>query len=135
MKKMVMVAVILLAVVMVAAGPAPIYAEDLSSAQVKALEGAGVPVYPGANYLTGDDSDAATVMWFHTKDSPDKIMDWYKGNLTGWLEMTVNGSRITYKGPGKIEAKDISTRSYVFARTTDESGVAVDSEITIRIPK
>ena len=134
MKKMVMVAAILLAVAMVASGPAATYAEDLSAAQQKILKDTGVPVYPGATYMTGDDSDA-TVMWFGTKDSPDKIMDWYKGKLSGWSEITVNGSRITYKGPGGIDAKDIPTRPYIFARTTDETPGSKDSEITVRIPK
>ena len=108
-------------------------AEDLSAEQVKVLESVGVQVYPGAYYLTGDDSDAATVMWFGTKDSPDKIMDWYKGKLSGWSEITANGSRVTYKGPGGIDAKDIPTRSYIFARITDETPGSTDSEITVRI--
>lgn len=73
-------------------------------------------------------------MWFKSMDSPKKIMDWYKRKLSGWLEMEVNGSRIIYKGPGSIEARNLLTRVYLWARTTDESGVAVDSEITIHIP-
>jgi len=116
--------------------PLSAFAEDLSPAQIKALEGAGVPVYPGANYLTGDDSDAATVMWFYTKDSPDKIMDWYKNNLPGWLELQANGTRLLYKGPGKIEAKDAPTRSYIFTITKDEETPdSKHSEITVRILK
>jgi len=108
-------------------------AEDLSAHQISALESAGVPLYPGASYLTGDDS-AATVMWFSSDDSPDKIMDWYKDKLSGWSEMESNGSRIIYKGPPGIESKDVSSRPYVWA-TTVESGGSLYSEITIRIPK
>ncbi|MCJ7499102.1 hypothetical protein MUP29_02505 [bacterium] len=134
MKKMVMVTAILLAVAMVASGPAATYAEDLSAAQLKALEGAGVPVYPGASYTTGD-NEVATIMWFKSKDSPDKIMAWYKENLSDWSEMDVNGSRVIYKGPGGMEAKDLSTKPYIFTRTTDETPGSTDSEITVRIPK
>jgi len=108
-------------------------AEDLSAHQISVLESAAVPLYPGSIYLTGDDS-AATVMWFSSDDSPDKIMDWYKDKLSGWSEMESNGSRVIYKGPPGIESKDVSSRPYVWARTTEESGVSLDSEITIRIP-
>jgi len=109
-------------------------AEDLSAEQVKALESVGVQVYPGASYTTGD-NEVATIMWFKSKDSPDKIMDWYKGKLPGWSEMDVNGSRVIYKGPGGMEAKDLSTKPYIFTRTTDETPGSTDSEITVRIPK
>jgi hypothetical protein len=128
--KMLMVLFLVFAV----GSPMAAFAEDLSPAQVKTLEGAGVILYPGATYTTGDD-EIATTMWFKSKDSPEKIMDWYKGKLSGWSEMEVNGSRIAYKGSGKIEAKDLNNRAYLWARTTDESGVSTDSEITIRIPK
>ena len=119
MKKMVMVAAILLAVAMVASGPAITYAEDLSATQLKALEGAGVPLYPDATYTTGDD-EVATILWFKSLDSPENIMNWYKDKLSGWSEMDVNGSRVIYKGPGGLEAKDLSTKPYIFTRTKDE---------------
>ena len=77
-------------------------AEELSAAQLGALESAAVPLYPGSIYLTGDDS-VATVMWFSSDDSPDKIMDWYKDKLSDWSEMESNGSRVIYKGPPGIE--------------------------------
>ncbi|MCJ7499104.1 hypothetical protein MUP29_02515 [bacterium] len=109
-------------------------AEDLSAEQVKALESVGVQVYPGASYTTGD-NDVATIMWFKSKDSPDKIMAWYKEKLSGWSEMDVNGSRVIYKGPGGLEAKDLSTKPYIFTRTTDETPGSTDSEITVRIPR
>jgi len=121
--------------VFVVGSPLTVSAEDLSAAQIKILETTKIPVYPGATYMTGDDSDAATVMWFGTKDSPDKIMDWYKGKLPGWSEITANGSRVVYKGPGGAEAKDIPTWPYIFARITDETPGSKDSEITVRIPK
>ncbi len=123
-----------LLLLLVFTAPSAALGGDLSAAQQKILENTGVPVYPGATYTTGDD-EVATIMWFKSMDSPEKIMNWYKGNLSGWLEMEVNGSRIFYKGPGKIEAKDLNNRAYLWARTTDESGVSVDSEITVRIPK
>jgi len=111
-----------------------VFAEDLSADQLGALESVGIPPYPGSTYTTGDD-EIATIMWFKSKDSPDEIMDWYKDNLFGWSETDVNDSRIIYKGSEGIETKDLSTKAYVWARTTDESGVSTDSEITIHIPE
>lgn len=114
-----------------------VVAEELSAAQLDAFESAGVPLYPGSIYSTGDDRDdgAAMVTWFSSDDPPDKIMDWYKDKLSGWSELESNGSRVIYKGPPGIESKDVSSRPYVWATTTDESGVSSGSEITIRIPK
>jgi len=109
-------------------------AEELSAVQLGALESADIPLYPGSTYTTGDD-EIATIMWFKSKDSPDEIMDWYKDNLSGWSELDVNDSRIIYKGSEGIETKDLSTKVYIWARTTDESGVSTDSEITIHIPE
>jgi len=108
-------------------------AEDLSAAQLGALESNGIPLYPGASYTTGDDSDAM-IMWFKSTDSPDKVMDWYKDQLSDWFEMDANGSRVIYKGPEGIKVEDLSVNAHIWARTTDESGVSVDTEITIRIP-
>lgn len=109
-------------------------AEDMSAAQTGSLEAAGVPVYPGSTYTTGDD-EVATIMWFSSSDSPDQVLDWYADQLSDWSEVVVNGSRIIYKGPSGIESKDLSTVVYLWARITDESGVDADTEITVFIPK
>jgi len=109
-------------------------AEDFSAARQEILKNTGIPVYPGATFTTGDDGDF-TMMWFKSMDSPEKIMNWYKGKLSGWLEMTVNGSRVLYMGPGKIEVNDLNSRPYLWARTTSENIALKDSEISIRIPK
>lgn len=114
--------------------PLVAFAEDLSPAQVKALESAGVPVYPGASYTTGND-EIATVMWFKSMDPPDKIMAWYEEKLSDWSVLDVNGSKVVYKGPKGKEAKDLSTMAHIWARTKDEDPGSTDSEITIRIPK
>lgn len=114
--------------------PQAAVAEDLTAAQLGALESAGIPLYPGSTYTTGDD-EIATIMWFNSDDSPDVVLDWYADQLSDWSEVVVNGSQIIYKGPPGIEAKDLSTVVYLWARTTDESGVDVDTEITVFIPK
>ena len=87
--------------------PQAAVAEDLTAAQLGALESAAVPLYPGSIYLTGDDS-AATVMWFNSDDSPDKIMDWYKEQLGDWSELEWNGVRAIYKGPPGVDPSDLS---------------------------
>ena len=130
MKRIVVIAIALM--FSVALGTA--LAEDLSAEQVKALESVGVQVYPGASYTTGDD-EVATLMWFKSMDSPDKIMAWYEENLSGWSVLVVNGSKVVYKGPKGKEAKDLSTMAHIWARTTDETPGSKDSEITVRIPK
>ncbi|MDF1525173.1 MAG: hypothetical protein RRA15_08520 [bacterium] len=99
MKKIVVVAAMLLGMVMVASGPMAAYAEDLSAEQVKALESVGVQVYPGASYTTGD-NEVATIMWFKSKDSPDKIMDWYEEKFSDWSEMDVTGAGSSTRAPG-----------------------------------
>lgn len=114
--------------------PRATLAEDLTAAQLEALESTGIPTYPESSYTTGDES-VATLMWFKSLDSPDEIVNWYKDKLADWSEMTVNGSRVIYRGPEGIESGELSTKAYIFARTKDESGVSEDSEITIRIPK
>jgi len=123
-----------LSLVFVLFTPQAAVAEELSAAQLGALESAGIPLYPGSTYTTGDD-EIATIMWFRSTDSPDTIMDWYKDKLSDWSELDAGGSRIIYKGPVGMIAADLSTIPYLGARTTDESGVSTDSEITIRIPK
>ena len=134
MKKVLFIAAMLLVVALMAAPPMTADAEDLSASQVKILESTGVPIHPSARYTTGD-SEGPQMFWFRSKESPDKIMDWYKGKLSGWSEMTVNGMRVIYKGPSGIGSKELSAHPYIFTRTTDESGVSSDSEITVRIPK
>jgi len=124
---------IALSLVFVLFTPQAAVAEDLSAAQLSALESAGIPLYPGSTYTTGDE-EIATMMWFKSTDSPDTIMDWYKQELSDWSELDAGGSRVIYKGPAGMAAADLSTIPYLWARTTDESGVSTDSEITIRIP-
>ncbi len=126
---------IALLLVLVFAVPPTAFAGDLSAAQQKALKSAGVQVYPGSTYVTGDNVDATLVMWFGTTDSPGKIMDWYKGKLSGWSEMTISGSRVIYKGPKGMDSKDLNSKPYIFARTKDETPEKNDAEITVRIPK
>ena len=123
-----------LSLVFVLFTPQAAVAEELSAAQLDVLESAGIPQYPGSTYTTGDD-EIATIMWFRSTDSPDTIMDWYKDKLSDWSELDAGGSRVIYKGPAGMTSADLSTVPYFWARTTDESGVSTDSEITIRIPK
>jgi hypothetical protein len=123
-----------LALVFVLFTPHTAVADELSAAQLDALESAGMPLYPGSSYTTGDD-EIATIMWFKSTDSPDTIMDWYKDKLSDWFELDANGSRVIFKGPAGLTAAELSTVPYLWARTTDESGVSTDSEITIRIPQ
>ena len=114
--------------------PQAAVAEELSAAQLGALESVGIPLYPGSTYSTGDD-EIATIMWFKSTDSPDTIMDWYKEELSDWSELDAGGSRDFYKGPAGMTVADLSAVPHLWARTTDEDGVSTDSEITIRIPK
>jgi hypothetical protein len=123
-----------LALVLVLFTPQVAVAEELSEDQLGVLASAGIPLYPGSSYTTGDD-EIATIMWFKSTDSPDTIMDWYKDKLSDWSEMDAGGSRVIYKGPAGLVAADLSTIPYLWARTKGESSVSTDSEITIRIPK
>ncbi len=110
--------------------------QDLSTAQKKAMEDAGIPVYPNSIYTTGDDS-AATVIWFQAMDPPEKIMDWYESKLSGWSTLIDRGIRVLYKGPKGIEAKKIYAGShpYIFVSSKENSGEGNDIEITIFLPR
>ena len=132
--KKVMLALILLAAVTVAAVPLSANAEGLSAAQQKILKSTGVPVYPGSTYTTGD-NEIGTVLWFSTTDSPDKIMAWYEKKLSGWSVLVLNGSKVVYKGPKGMVAKDLSSKPYIFAEAKHEIPDDTEVEITIRIPK
>ncbi len=138
MKKMIVVTAILVSVAMMVAGPVLLYAAEMSTAQLKALERTGIPVYPGATYVTGDES-AAMVIWFGTTDPPEKIMDWYRDRLSGWSETSFNGTSVIYKGPKGLDAKALSakpySKPYLFARSKDETPEKNDAEITVLIPK
>ncbi len=109
-------------------------AADLTPDQVQALKDAGIPVYPGSKYVSGD-NDAAIVMWFDTEDTVDKIMDWYEDKLPGWSATAINDRRVVYKGPKGLEVKQLSTKPYIFAVKTDNYPGDNTREITVRIPK
>ncbi|WP_020675009.1 hypothetical protein [Geopsychrobacter electrodiphilus] len=134
MQKIMFFATMFLTVVIVAAAPATICAADMAASQQKLLEDTGIPVYPEASFTTGDDS-VASMLWFKSKDSPEKIMDWYEEKLSGWSVLLANGTKVLYLGPKGKEAKDLLTLPHIWARTTDETPGSKDSEITIRIPK
>ena len=104
-----------------------------TAAQQEALKSSGIPTYPDSRYVTGDEG-TATVLWFRSEDSPDEILDWYKEKLADWSEMTVNGSRVIYRGPKGMDSGELSNKAYIFVRIPTESGVVEDAEITIRIP-
>jgi hypothetical protein len=115
------------------------HAGELSDAQKEALLNVlateKIPVYPGASFTSGNAKADQSVLWFTSKDAPEKIMDWYKGKLSGWSEVTSQaGSRVMYKGKPGIKMEDLITHSYIFARVRNEAP-SKDSEITVRIVK
>ena len=114
------------AVVILDTVPATLFAADMSASQQKVLEDTGIPIYPEASFTTSDDS-ISTVLWFKSKDSPEKIMDWYEGNLSGWSVLLVKKTKVLYLGPKGKEAKDLSTLAHIWARTTDETPGSKDS--------
>lgn len=107
----------------------------MTDGQKSALESAGVPVYPGATYLTGDENDGVS-LWFLSADTPDTIMDWYAENLPDWAVTTINGVRVVYKGSAEIGLEELQNVPYVFVTSGEQLGRGGDygNEITISIP-
>lgn len=107
----------------------------LTDGQKSALQAAGVPVYPGATYLTGGEDEGVS-MWFKSSDSPGTIMDWYEEQLPDWSATTINGIRVVYKGPAGIGLEDLQNVPYVYVTSGEQLGRGGDygNEITISIP-
>jgi len=108
---------------MIMVGAHATYADDLSSSLEKSLEGSHVPIYPGATFSTSDDRDAFVAIWFDTKDSSEKVMQWYEKKLPDWQHISFKGQAVLYKGPDGLEAMQIFTKPYpyLFTEVRDES--------------
>jgi len=111
-----------------------IQAEDLSAEHQQALQSEAIPSYPGSIFISSDDTEELTVLWFQTSDSPAVIMAWYRQQLSYWSEIETSGTKVLYKGPPGLEVGQISDIPYIFSRRTTESDANM-SEITIRLPK
>lgn len=107
----------------------------MTDSHKSALESVGVPVYPGATFLTSDDS-SGVALWFSSSDSPDTIMDWYEHNLTEWSAATIGGTRVIYKGPAGLGQEEIMALPYVYVTSAQNLGKAPGNgnEITVHIP-
>lgn len=124
-----------LIVVLAMLGPQTAFGQGMTEEHKGALETAGVPIYPGAIFLTSDES-GHLVLWFSSPDEPDAIMDWYEENLPDWTASTLSGTRIIYKGPAGLEQAEILALPYVFVTSAERLGNAPDddNEITVRLP-
>lgn len=121
---------------MVMIGAHAAYAGDMSSSLKKALEVSHVPIYPGATFSTSDNRDAYVAIWFDTKDSSEKVMQWYVGKLTDWQHISFKGRPVLYKGPDGLEAMQVFTKPYpyLFTEVRDE-GSGQETAITIVVQK
>ncbi len=116
--------------------PQAIFASDhIADDQASALDAAGVPVYPGATFMTADESNGMA-LWFNSSDSPDAIMDWYEEQLPEWTATTVNTMRVIYNGPAGAGQEKIMAVPHLYVMTGEQLGRGPDhgNEITINIP-
>lgn len=81
---------------------APVFAGGEAPADVKAVLGkAGVPVFPGAVFCTGNTEVAFR---FATKQPPEAVRKWYASQKPGWslFDESKFDIWVLYEGPKKI---------------------------------
>jgi hypothetical protein len=83
-------------------------AADLPAADATRIEKAGVPLYPGAAFATGNKEVGFR---FATSETPESVRQWYQEKLDDWLLFDEYGSWILYrgepvKGLGELMSRD-----------------------------
>lgn len=69
-------------------------------AQIKAaFDRAGVPIYPGAVFCTGDAQAMGVSALLATSDGVEKVRKWYQTKLSGWKVADGPGSWVLVDGP------------------------------------
>jgi len=117
---------------MAMAGIPGAYAGDMSSTLEKSLGMSHVQIYPGATFSTSDDRGAYVAIWFDTKDTAAKVMQWYGKKLSEWQHTSFKGQTVLYKGPDDLEAMQVFTKPYPYLFTEERDDGSV---ITIVVQK
>ena len=73
----------------------PVTAADLPAADAALIESAGVPLYPGAAFATGNKDVGFR---FATSDEVASVREWYREKMGDWRLFDEYGSWILYPG-------------------------------------
>lgn len=103
-----------------------------------AMEKAGVPMYPGAVYCTGDPTIGIR---FATSDAPEKVQAWYRERLAGWTLFNEFGMWALVDAPSVGGLGDLMANNQLVVSHNAElpgwHGLAADmtTDITTMLPK
>ena len=107
---------LLFALCLLALGALVAPAADLPAADAALIEGAGVPLYPGATFATGNKDVGFR---FATSESPDVVRKWYQEKLASWSLFDQYNSWILHEGEPVKGLGELMSRSQVQVQTND----------------
>ena len=113
------------------------YAADLPAADSKLIKAAGVPIYPGATFINGNQDVGFR---FATRKSPEDVRSWYAEQLPAWSLYKEFGGWILYDGKLGLGMGELMSKNQVSAQTNEQLhewfGVdkAMSTEIVIMLP-
>ncbi len=113
-------------------------AAPLPPESAAAMEKAGVPLYPGAVYCTGDPTIGIR---FATSDAPEKVRAWYREQLAGWTLFDEFGMWALVDAPSVGGLGDVMANNQLVvsrnAQLPGWHGLAADmtTDITTMLPK
>jgi hypothetical protein len=116
----------------------PVAAAELPAADAALIEGAGVPLYPGATFATGNKDVGFR---FATSEAPEVVRKWYQEKLAGWSLFDQYNSWILYHGEPGASMADLMSRDQVQVQTNEnlpewhEVDESMTTEIVIMVFK
>ncbi len=117
---------------------AGVNAETMPEAESDLISGAGIPIYPDADFVYGN---RELGFRFATSDSPEEVRRWYVEQLGGWSLMDNFGLWALYDGPEGMNFGELMSVSQVTVTENDELpgwhslDESMTTEIVIQIVK
>jgi hypothetical protein len=115
-----------------------VLAADLDAAGSQVIKAAGVQIYPGAEFINGNQDVGYR---FASTKSQDDVRAWYKKQLSAWALYEEYGGWILYDGKPGAGMSELMSKNQVSVKENkmlhDWFGVdqALSTEIVIMIPK
>ncbi|MCG6925173.1 MAG: hypothetical protein LJF30_07685 [Acidobacteria bacterium] len=107
---------LLLTVLLIGLAGSVALAADLPAADAALIEGAGVPLYPGATFATGSKDVGFR---FATSEAPAVVRKWYQEKLAGWVLFDKYDSWILYQGEPGASMGDLMSLNQVQVQTNE----------------
>ena len=115
---------------------AGVNAETMPEAESDLISGAGIPIYPDADFVYGNHELGFR---FATSDSPEEVRSWYVEQLGEWSLMNDFGLWALYDGPKGSSFGELMSNSWVTVVENEELpvwhslGEGMTTEIVIYI--